>query len=316
MSLYQTLYFMSLVGGMSGLFSWGIVRLLEAALTSQAGTWVSDVIATTVLGALIGGLTVAFSDRYSGNRVMPRWIVSGTLIGLFAGAIAGFADIPITNRLSATSPLAARLISWMLAGSLIGLGLGLRWIHVNRMRAAHAYVGGLFGGLLGGSIFAVIGSRVPDLSQAIGFIVVGIGICFGVTFAPILLRDGLLQFISSGDPRAQMKFGHSKKEWELQQGDTYTIGSRSQDSGLTKYRPDIEIFIPDAAIASCHAILFGKDGRFYVARHPEAGGQAGLARYVLRVRGRTVTSSQELFNADDVLIGRTALKFVTRHLRS
>jgi hypothetical protein len=85
---------------------------------------------------------------------------------------------------------------------------------------------------------------------------------------------------------------------------------------LTKYRPDIEIFIPDAAIASCHAILFGKDGRFYVARHPEAGGQAGLARYVLRVRGKTVTNSQELFNADDVLIGRTALKFVTRHLRS
>ncbi len=316
MSLYQTLYFMSLVGGMSGLFSWGIVRLLEAALTSQAGTWVSDVIATTVLGALIGGLTVAFSDRYSGNRVMPRWIVSGTLIGLFAGAIAGFVDIPITERLAASSPLANRLILWMLAGSLIGLGLGLRWIHVNRMRAAHAYVGGLFGGLLGGSIFAVVGSRVPDLSQAVGFIVVGIGICFGVTFAPILLRDGLLQFISSGDPRAQMKFGHSKKEWELQQGDSYTIGSRSQDSGLTKYRPDIEIFIPDAAIASCHAILFGKDGRFYVARHPEAGGQAGLARYVLRVRGKTVTSSQELFNADDVLIGRTALKFVTRHLRS
>src|SRR5260370_10588753 len=106
MSLYQPLYFMSLVGGMSGLFSWGMVRLLEAALTRQAGTWVSDVIATTVLGALIGGLTVAFADRYSGNRVMPRWIVSGTLIGLFAGAIAGFADIPITSRLATTSPLA------------------------------------------------------------------------------------------------------------------------------------------------------------------------------------------------------------------
>lgn len=307
---------MSLVGGMSGLFSWGIVRLVEAALTSQAGTWVSDVIATTVLGALIGGLTVAFSDRYSGNRVMPRWIISGTLIGLVAGAIAGWADIPITNRLAASSPLATRLISWMLAGSLIGLGLGLRWIHVNRMRAAHAYVGGLFGGLLGGTIFAVVGSRIPDFSQAVGFIVVGIGICFGVTFAPILLRDGLLQFVSSGDPRAQMKFGHSRKEWELQQGDSYTIGSRSQDLGLTKYRPDIEIFIPDAAIASCHAILFGEDGRFYVARHPEAGGQAGLARYVLRVRGKTVTNSQELFNADDILIGRTALKFVTRHLSS
>src|SRR5215475_6121817 len=123
MSLYQTLYFMSLVGGMSGLFSWGIVRLLEASLTSLSGAWVSDVIAATVLGALIGGLTVAFSDRYSGNRVMPRWIISGTLIGLTAGAIAGFINVPITNRLSSSSPLAALLISWMIAGSLIGLGL-------------------------------------------------------------------------------------------------------------------------------------------------------------------------------------------------
>src|SRR5215831_5298693 len=316
MSLHQTLYFMSLVGGMSGLFSWGIVRFLEGLLPSQREAWVSDVVATTILGALIGGLTVAFSDRYSGTRVMPRWIISGTLIGLTAGAIAGAVDIPITDRIAPSSPLAARLISWMIAGSLIGLGLGLRWIHVNRMRAAHAYVGGLFGGLIGGAIFAALGSRVPDLSHAAGFIVVGIGICFGVTFAPILLRDGVLQFVSSGDPRAQMKFGHSRKEWELQQGDSYTIGSRSKDLGLTRYRPDIEIFIPDTAVAACHAILFTKDGRFFLARHPEAGGHAGLARYILRVRGRTITNSQELFNADDILIGRTALKFVARRLNS
>ena len=316
MSLHQTLYFMSLGGGMSGLFSWGIVRLLEASLPSQRDAWLSDVIATTILGALIGGLTVAFSDRYSGNRVMPRWIISGTLIGLTAGAVAGVVDIPITNRIAPSSPLAARLICWMIAGSLIGLGLGLRWIHVNRMRAAHAYVGGLFGGLVGGAIFAALGTHVPDLSQATGFIVVGVGICFGVTFAPILLRDGVLQFVSSGDARAQMKFGRSKKEWELQQGGSYNIGSRNQDLGLTRYRPDIEIFIPDAAMAACHAILFTKDGRFYLARHPEAGGQAGLARYILRVRGKTITNSQELFSADDILIGRTALKFVARRSNS
>jgi hypothetical protein len=25
------------------------------------------------LGAFIGGLTVAFSDKWSGSRIMPRW---------------------------------------------------------------------------------------------------------------------------------------------------------------------------------------------------------------------------------------------------
>jgi pSer/pThr/pTyr-binding forkhead associated (FHA) protein len=168
------------------------------------------------------------------------------------------------------------------------------------------------GGALGGSVFAGLGGRVPDLSHAVGFILVGVGICFGVTLAPILLRDGILQFVSSGDARAQMKFGKNKKEWELQQGDSYIIGSRGQDLSQTRYRPDIEIFVPDAAIAPYHAILFGKDGRFYLARHPEAGGQPGLAKYVVRVRGKTVVTSQELSNADDILVGRTALKFMAR----
>jgi len=161
-------------------------------------------------------------------------------------------------------------------------------------------------------IFAGIGSRVPDLSQALGFVFIGVGICFGVTLAPILLRDGVVQFVSSGDPRAQMKFGRSHKEWEVQQGDSYIIGSQSQDLSKTRYRPDIQIFIPDAAIAGHHAILFGKDGRFYVGRHKDTGGQAGLARYLVRVRGKTVTTSQELRDNDDILVGRTALKFVTK----
>jgi len=296
---------------MSGLFAWAIVRLVTAVFTTESD-WISDLLAAAVLGAFIGGLTVAFSDHYSGNRVMPRWIVSGSLIGLFSGVLAGLLQIPIRRSLGPSSPFAARLISWMIAGSFIGLGLGLRWIQVNKARAAHAYIGGLLGGALGGLIFASLGSRIPDLSAAISYILTGIGICFGVTLAPILLRDGILQFVSSGDARAQMKFGKGHKEWELQQGDSYTIGSRSPDMSVTRYRPEIEIFVPDSAIAPCHAILFGKDGRFYLARHPDIGGQPGLAKYVVRVRGKTVVSSQELSNADDILIGRTALRFVTR----
>lgn len=312
MGLYQTLYFMSLVGGVAGLFSWAATGLIAAALTNQTEIWTSDLIAATILGGSIGGLTVAFSDRWSGNRIVPRWIISGVLLGLAAGAIAGTVQIPITKHLAAQAPMLNRLIVWMLVGSFIGFALGLRWVHLNRARVAHAYIGGLAGGALGGMIFAGLGSRVPDLSQAVGFVFVGVGICFGVTLAPILLRDGVLQFISSGDARAQMKFGRSKKEWELHQGDSYVIGSRNQSTNQTRYRPEVEIFVPDATIAAHHAVLFGKEGKFYLARHPDAGGQAGLARYVVRVRGKTVTSSFELRDTDDILIGRTALKFATK----
>jgi hypothetical protein len=311
MSLYQTLYFMSLVGGMAGLFSWVFTALISTVLVSQS-PWVSDLVSATILGAFIGGLTVAFSDHWSGNRILPRWVISGALIGMAAGAGAGLAQIPITNNLGEQAPVLTRLIAWMLAGSLIGFGLGLRWLGVNRARVAHAFAGGLIGGALGGLIFAGLAASVPELSQALGFVFVGVGICFGVTLAPILLRDGVLQFVSSGDPRAQSKFGRAHKEWEIQQGDSYVIGSQSPDMSRSRYRPEIDIFIPDAGIAARHAILLGKGGRFYLARHPNSSDQASLARYQLRVRGKTVATTQELRDSDDILVGKTALKFVTR----
>jgi hypothetical protein len=310
-SLYQTLYFMSLVGGLAGLLSWALVSLVSPLVVTSAVPAISDVLASTLLGAFIGGFTVGFSDRWSGNRVLPRWIVSGTLVGMAAGLAAGLLQIPLSNRLSSGAPTLSRLLSWMIAGSFIGLGLGLRWFEVNRARVVHAAAGGLLGGLLGGIVFAGP-ATVPDLSQALGFVAVGVGICAGVTLAPILLRDGMLQFVSSGDARAQNKFGQTHKEWEIQQGDSYVMGSRSHDLAVSRYRPEIDIFLPDTAIAAKHAILFGKDGRFYLARHPDASDEPALARYQLRVRAKTVVKSVELHDRDDILIGRTALRFVTR----
>jgi pSer/pThr/pTyr-binding forkhead associated (FHA) protein len=90
------------------------------------------------------------------------------------------------------------------------------------------------------------------------------------------------------------------------------IGSETQDATRTRYRPEIEIFIPDASIAPRHARLYGREGRFYLARHSDVAGTSGLARYVLRVAGQTVIGSRELHDSDDILIGRTALCFVAR----
>lgn len=312
MSLYQTLYYMSLAGGIAGLLSWGLTALAAATLLANRPAYLSDIVASSVLGLMIGLLTVGFSDKWSGNRVVGRYIAAGGAIGLVAGLAGGLLMIPITKNLSETLPFLARLLSWTLAGSFIGLGLGLRWVMANKMRVVHACLGGLVGGMVGGALFHVLGSRIPDLTQALGFVLIGVGICFGVTLAPILLRDGLLKFVSSGDGRAQAKFGRSGKEWELRQGDTFLVGAESLDMNKTAFAVGVQVFIPDAAIAPKHAIVFGKEGRFYVARHPDINNPAGLARYVLRVRGRTVTTSQELRAGDDVLIGRTAIKFLTK----
>ena len=67
MSLYQTLYYMALVGGMAGLFSWALTAVISSALPGVSG-WISDVLAAGLLGLLTGALTVAFSDRWSAER--------------------------------------------------------------------------------------------------------------------------------------------------------------------------------------------------------------------------------------------------------
>ena len=130
------------------------------------------------------------------------------------------------------------------------------------------------------------------------------GICAGITLAPALLRSGSLIFVSSGDVRAQTKFGKHGKEWVLKPGGSYLIGSERGQPG----RRETEIVIQDAAIAPRHAVLFEREGRFYLMRHPEAA----VAGYALKVGRQTVTSKRELRDSDDILVGRTALEFVAR----
>jgi len=312
MSLGQSLYFLSLVGGLAGLTSWALTSLVFSLFTFQAPTWVPDLVAVPVLGALIGGLTVYFADKWSGGVILPRWVVTGTVVGLLSGFAAGCAQIPLTMHLSARAPEVARILAWMLAGSFIGMGLGLRWVSVNRLRVAHAMVGGLIGGALGGTVFVALGNHIPDLSQALGYMLTGLGISAGIALAPLLTRDGVLQFVSSGDARAQSKFARPQKQWEIHDGDSFVIGSQPPNFSSTAYRPEVEIFVPDATVARKHARFSAREGRFYLARHPEIAGASGLAAYALRVGGRTVTDSVELHDADDIVIGRTALVFLAK----
>ena len=310
MGLTRSLYPTTLVGAIAGLCAWGLFELITPVLPQQESGTLGDVVSLAILGSVLGGLSTWFSERQSGHVASPGWILGGAGIGLLSGCIAGAIQIPITDNLAEQAPFFTRVLAWILGGSLIGLGVGLLWVKLNRFRAPYAFLGGLAGGTAGGLIFAGLGRALPDLAQAAGFIMAGAGICFGMALAPPLLLQGCLEFVSSGDARAQSKLRQT--EWELEQDRSYVICSQSSSPGGSANSPDKEIFIPDQAIATRHAIVFGRQGRFYIARHPDTSGQAGLGKYILRVRGKTVTSSQELRNADDIVLGRTALRFVSR----
>jgi len=301
---------MGLVGALAGLICWSLaVWIPEVASVPQEFFWLIDLTQLTLLGALIGGLTVGFSDHWSGEKVLWRWLAAGTSMGLVFGAIAGMLAALLSHYWVTASGWGERVVGWILAGSLIGLGIGLRWSNVNRWRALHALVGGGAGGFLGGVLFASMGSRAADLFQAAGLMLTGMGISCGVAAAPVLMRQGMLEFIQSNDLRTEKKYAQQLKTWELQKGDRYVLGSLGADKTATLYAQEVQVFLPDEAVAPRHAILTGRNGCFYLERHPESIDPQGLFNYVLQVHGRELEDAQILHSGDEILIGGTRLRF-------
>jgi hypothetical protein len=310
MNLSQSLYFMSLTGGTAGLLAWTAQALVILLVPASLPAWPATVMAVALLGGFIGGFTVAFDEKWAGNRLQARWVAMGSLIGLCAGILSGAVHLPLRSALPGALPLGT-VLGWMMSGALIGAGLGARWISVNRARLAHGMIGGMCGGLLGGLVFGTLSRWLPGTSQAVAFVLTGAGISFGIAFAPVLLRDAILRFVNSGDPRASNKLG--KKEWAIQEGDSYVLGSQGADLSKSAYGREIDIYLPDGSVAPRHARIYGRDGRFYLTRHPDLMSEAGLRRFVLKAQSRSITYPFELRDQTLIVLGRTTLMFVAKH---
>ncbi len=266
-SLKQTVYFMTLVGGIAGLACWFVLSLI--VLVSPVLN--RDSVNYPLLGAFIGGLSVGFNDHWLGDRVVGRFVVVGVVVGILAGAIGGLVAWPIGDNFGQYQ-LFARALAWMIAGALIGFAIGLRWYFVNKSRVLHGLMGGLFGGLLGGmaqaSLIKLIGG--PP-AQALGLMLTGAGIGCAISLAPILLRQGILEFDTSSDLNVLRKYAQNRKEWDLHDGGKYIIGSLGPSHSQTIFTPEVQIFVPDKLVTQRHAILLSKRGRYYLEPHPSLG---------------------------------------------
>ncbi len=312
MSLYRGLFFTTLAGMAAGMIASVGSELAMVALAASGKGWVPDTITLLFFGIVCAICLFLYFDKLLLGSMRASSVGFGFLCGGIAAAIAALLAYGLHQGVAPTSPTLARIAVWALCFSLIGLGLGLRWIKTNRARILHTYAGGLVGGLLAGLFFVLF---APHISAGIGMsalMIAGAGTGFGAGIAPVLVREGSMRFVSSGDARAQNKLGKVSTIWDLNVEDSYVLGSAMTVQGGTRFQQGADIVIPDAAIAPRHAVVFSKDGRFFIARHPDAGGSEGVAKYVLRIKGKTVLSSQELHPLDDLLIGRTALRFESK----
>jgi hypothetical protein len=315
MSLYKNIYYAALIGAMAGLLTWGASGLVLIGLDIKRSLWIPDATVVFTLGTFLASSIFAYIEIAAGKRMRWASLGWGLLLGMGSAAAAVLVIRELQAHIQMESPTLFRLVVWALAGSLIAMGIGLRWIKSNHARVLHTYAGGLAGGLAGGVIFTFLGPHSPELCQAFGLMLTGAGTGFGAALSPMLARDGAVQFISSGDARAQSKFGRSGKQWLLEPGESYVLGNVATSDTGSRFQQGVDIFIPDSFLSPRHAVLFSKDGRYFIARHPDASGPAGIAKYVLRVRGKTVTTSQEIHASDDLLVGRTALRFTSKKIQ-
>lgn len=312
MTFYRLLYFLALTGALAGLLGAGTNSLVASMIVNAPGEWLADSLVVLILAFFLAPLLLLQLERFSGKSSVGRTIGIGVLIAVVTGILSAAVLYFLRVRVAGDSPALYRLLGWTLSGSILALGIGMRSIRRNRMRVFHTYAGGIAGGLLGGLVFVGLGTRQPELSQAVSLMLTGAGVGFGAGLAPLLVGESALEFISSADARAQSKYGRPHKRWDLSPEETYIVGSLATSQSDTRFQPGADIFVPDASMAPRHAVIYSKEGRYYIARHPDAGGPAGIAKYILRVRGKTVTSSQELNEADDILAGRTALRFMAK----
>lgn len=312
MSIYRGLYFSTLLGALGGyLASLGTV-LLSIPLADQRASWLPDTITLMLFGPLVSILLYIHFDRILLGKMRGSSIGYGFLLGVLSSSIAAGLAVALRAGVSTTSPALYRVTVWAFCFSLIGAGIGLRWVKTNRGRLLHVYAGSLAGGLIGGLVFVLFAPHISSGMTMCSLMLAGAGTGFGSGIAPVLVREGLVRFISSGDARAQSKLGKNKVIWDLDIDDSSVIGSAPTAQNANRFQQGVDICIPDSSVAPRHAVIFHKNGRYFIARHPDASGPEGISKYVLRIKGKTVVSSQELHPSDDLLIGRTALRFESK----
>lgn len=312
MSIYRGLYFSTLIGALGGLLASLGTTLLSIPLADRGSSWLPDTLTMLFFGPLVGTLLYIHFDRALLGKVRASSIGFGLVLGILSATVASSLASALRLGISAASPNLYRATVWAFCFSLIGAGIGLRWGKSNRGRVLHVYAGSLAGGLVGGLVFILF---TPHLSWGISMcslMLAGAGTGFGSGIAPVLVREGVVRFISSGDARAQNKLGKNNTRWNLDTDESYVIGSAPTAQDNNHFQQGADVCLPDSSVAPRHAVVFHKNGRYFIARHPDASGPEGIAKYVLRIKGKTVVSSQELHPADDLLIGRTALRFESR----
>lgn len=214
----------SLLGGLGGLFGWGLLVLLVPVDLSNL---IRAALTGAFVGLCLGGTCGAWQGIFRDHSLSRT--ASGVLQGAMVGALGGLLGLffgEIVYSL-ADGGLIPRVIGWALFGALVGVSEGVA--KRSRQKVLYGAFGGLLGGLIGGSTYEFLGLQLPywlqlgrDFGGAaasmIGLILLGLIIGAMIGLVEDLLRSAWLTFLSGRlegrthtlDSRAQCLLGRSE----------------------------------------------------------------------------------------------------------
>lgn len=251
------LYQKALLGGLGGLFGWGLVVLLvHFPSNTPAQLYARAMVSGALIGLAVGGLCGVWEGwfREQSLRRAGRGAILGGAIGIIAGMVGLFSGELFFSWFGDTMPIVPRAVGWAIFGLLVGASEGL----TRRMpqKLAFGAFGGLLGGLVGGSTYEWLAGLVQRIGWqrdfaiafggAVGLVILGLFIGFLVGLVEDLLRSAWLVF-STGRLEGQTR--------TLDAAKPTTLLGRSETADIC--------ILGDAALANRHARIV-RDGTDYV----------------------------------------------------
>ena len=293
MSFRLFIYYCALCGGWAAFLTWALVRGIDQARPS-AGLFRATMIAG-ILGAFVSaavGIVDALLNATGTTRLLRVLLCS--VVGLLGGALGGFVGQLLTNTFNAPD-----VIGWMLAGVLIGAGIGafdiLRAISSGEpirsglRKSLNGVYGGLLGGLMGGLPFSQLASNsaLPRSGQLIALMLLGSSIGLMIGLAQVFLKEAWLR-VEEGF-RVGREVMLSKQETTIGRAETCDLG-----------------LFADAGVERLHARIIVKNDR-YMLTH--AGGDQGETL----LNDKPIDGKPQLLRGGDrIRIGKSVLLFGER----
>jgi len=308
----HSVYYMTLIGAISGFVTWGVGVWIPVLCTiKQEYYFILETIDSILISFFISTFCIIYNQLNKNKRLITVYIIIGAAIGCFSGVISRIFLYMIHNYIlyKNISSLII-IIDWAVVGSFIGLTVGIIRYGFLLYRVFLSTTGGFLGAAIGSTALLVPNEHLTYLSHVLGLITTGSFIAFSSSYAVDIMNKATLKYIDSNNKEVNEYFKNTQRpaEWFLFFKKKYFIGNDDQN------RNDRFIHIPDSELTRSHVYIDGsKEGLFKIKAHNNNRKPDNKIMSVCFINGTDsphgVPDNSELNDGVLIKIGKTLFQF-------